>query len=1076
MMSCFTIKGGMDANYHFKDGKYYTQNMTNHDKWIGSLSTVMGLRGEVTKEEFKAVKDALVESGRGKRVAMDCVFSAPKSVSLAMAESEETREIMRKMHNEAVEKTIKHIEEEYAKTRIKSEGKTHEVKTGNICAAEFEHQVSRNNDLDLHDHVVFFNCTVYNGKMYSVEYGSLMHDQKEVGLVYRQNLAAALQKEGYELELTDKKYGFFELKGFDRETIDKYSSRRQEILEEMENEKATTAKEAQAAAMKTRKAKSKVDIEEVYEKVNHELFVSGKIRIERNERNESRADERDDYQRDWGSDSGLAIESRFRGIGPNEGQGLRTIGDRCGLQDLSERGLDETAKATNLLLSSSAISRLAKLQADRERDAFMQRADSSERRERIDAIASATIKEISTEKFAFTVPEIRQRIMSAGVLEAITRKEAEKAMERAGLVKLGRIEHGEKKTKDVYLTTEENIKREASIIDRMNEGKGKVNSLTQEESEAAFEKLRQKKEAAGIKFTPNREQTIAVHHVLTSADKYLCIQGLAGTGKTYTMTTMRELCEQEGIVILGASPSGKAADGLQNESAINSKTIHSFLGRLEAGQFNENKGIHQLQKAVKEIGYEALPKGYQNLLKETPEPVKREGIEAAKQAVKEIAAEALPGVYKGAAKEALRQADRQARYEENKEKNGIKQEWDFVNVQKVKGREIWVIDEAGMIPDNIMEQLMKAAEARGAQVVLSGDYRQLPPVGAGEPMKAMIEAGAGTAYLEDIRRQDDLQLRGAVVESVKGDPLETYKTLDERGDYHEIANKKERQETVKNIVVEIKLKDYIRTEANGDRKLEQLLLTSTNADRKAYNQLIRNEYVKRGELEKGQEYKVTAKEGDKEVAEKRHFAKGDRIVFLMNDSKMDVKNGTLGTIVKIEHNRFTVQTDKGEQKQFYIDKYNNIDHSYAVTNYKAQGMTIQRMLGDMCTKSKAQDRNALYVNVSRAKDRSVIFTDDKKKLEKQTENFVHKVTSKDFSARIQKMERGNRIENNDCYKAPEKVKPEKLIEQMGKEPQRLTQHKAQEQEKAQKIAQDKAAKIEQQKTMKKESHDMGMSR
>lgn len=1076
MMSCYTIKGGMDANYHFKDGKYYTQNMTNHDKWIGSLSSVMGLSGEVTKEEFKAIKDALVDNGRGKRVAMDCVFSAPKSVSLAMAESEETRENLRKLHQEAVNKTVSYLEENYAKTRIKSEGKTHEVKTGNICAAEFEHQTSRNNDLDVHTHVVVFNATVHNEKLYSVEFGSLLRDQKEVGLVYRQNLAAALQREGYELELTDKKYGFFELKGFDRETIDKYSSRRQEILEEMENEKATTAKEAQAAAMKTRKSKTKIDIEELYENVNRDLFESGKIKIERNEKNESRADERDYYERDRESDSGLAFESRFRGIGPNEGQRLRTIGDRCSLPDLSERGLDETAKTTNLLLSRSAISRLAVLQADRERNAFMQRTDSSERRERIDAIASATIKEISTEKFAFTVPEIRQRIMSAGVLEGITRKEAEKAMERAGLVKLGRIEHGEKKSKDVYLTTEENIKREASIIDRLNEGKGKVNSLNQEESEAAFEKLRQKKEAAGIKFTPNREQTIAVHHVLTSADKYLCIQGLAGTGKTYTMTTMRELCEQEGIVILGASPSGKAADGLQNESAINSKTIHSFLGRLEAGQFNENKGIHQLQKAVKEIGYEALPKGYQNLLKETPEPVKREGIEAAKQAVKEIAAEALPGEWSRIAKAELRKADNEARYEQRKEAtqgNGIKQEWDFKNVQKASKREVWVIDEAGMIPNNLMEQLQNAAEARGAQVVLSGDYDQLPPVGAGEPMKAMVEAGAGTAYLQDIRRQSDIELRGAVVESVKGDPLETYKTLDKRGDYHEIANKKERQEAVKDTVAEIKLKDYIRVEANGDRKLEQLLLTSTNADRKAYNNLIRNEYVKRGELEKGEEYKVTAKEGDKEVTEKRHFAKGDRIVFLMNDKQMDVKNGTLGTIEKIEHNRFTVRTDAGQQKQFYIDNYSNVDHSYAVTNYKAQGMTIQRMIGDMATKSKAQDRNALYVNISRAKERSVIFTDCKKKLEQQTKNFVSKITSKDFSAKIEKMERGNRIENNDCYKAPEKVTPEKLIEQMGKEPQRLTRHKAQEQEKAQKIAQDKAAKIEQHKTI---SHDMGMSR
>lgn len=60
--------------------------------------------------------------------------------------------------------------------------------------------------------------------------------------------------------------------------------------------------------------------------------------------------------------------------------------------------------------------------------------------------------------------------------------------------------------------------------------------------------------------------------------------------------------------------------------------------------------------------------------------------------------------------------------------------------------------------NHLMDELQQAAIAYNAQVVFSGDYDQLPPVGAGEPFKALIEAGAGTAYLEDIRRQRDLEL------------------------------------------------------------------------------------------------------------------------------------------------------------------------------------------------------------------------------------------------------------------------------------------------------------------------------
>lgn len=1022
MLSCHPISGAMSPDYFAKDG-YYTRTNTEHDKWEGLLAKSMGLEGIITKGQFTELHHKLVENGREKRVGMDCAFSAPKSVSLAMAESPETRAIMQKIHQESVSRSVRYIEDNYIKTRIKRGGKTYKVKTGNCCVAEFEHYTSRNNDLDLHTHAVIENMTVYDGKVYSIEFGDLLDDQKEVGLVYRQYLAEALQREGYALEITDYKHGFFELKGFERETIMEHSTRRKEILAAMEANGGKTAADAQDAAMKTRRKKENFDLSKSYEEIRKELFESGKIKIERNENNEHKTDERNIEQHSRGNDiSASASQPSLRDISGIEGPGIRTFTERHSLPDLSDRGLDETEKANNLLLPGSAISRLAKLQSNGERDAFMLRADAGERRQRISNIASEAVKEISAEKFAFTVPEIRQRIMSMGVLEGITRQEAEKSMERAGLVKLGRIEHGEaaEKSKDVYLTTEENIKRETTIIDRMKEGKGLIKSFTQKESEVAFEKLKKQKRATGKTFTPNAEQTNAIHHVLTSQDRYLCIQGLAGTGKTYTMTSIRELCEQEGIIVKGACFTGKAADGLQNESGINSGTIHSFLNQLEAGNFNE----------------------------QTPEPVHHEGVDLAVCLTKDIV--------------------------------GIKQEWDFSKVEKAKGREIWVVDEAGLVDSKLMDQVQRAAEARGAQVVLNGDYQQLPPVGAGEPMKAMIESGAGTAYLEDIRRQKGIELLEAVRESVRGDHIKTFEKLDAKGDYREIKDKKERHEAIKEEITQIKLKDYIKTEANGERKLNQLLLISTNADRKAYNSEIRAEYVRRGELGKGQEYKITSRNGNDETTEKRNFAVGDRIIFTANDKKLDVKNGTLGAIEKIEENRFTVRTDAGELKQFYIDKYNSIDYSYAVTNYKAQGMTVENVVADMNTKSRAQDRNALYVNISRAGvsrekaekgefEKVVVYTDDKKKLEQQTKEFAYKVTSKDFTERIQKMERGNRIENNDRYQAPKELTLAERMERLKREPEDMVKFTEQERAKEQIKEQIKEQQKVQEKTIDRSS-------
>ena len=127
--------------------------------------------------------------------------------------------------------------------------------------------------------------------------------------------------------------------------------------------------------------------------------------------------------------------------------------------------------------------------------------------------------------------------------------------------------------------------------------------------------------------TPNEEQTAVLHHIMTSADRFLCVQGLAGTGKTYTMNTLRELCEAENIKVRGVCFTGKAADGLKKESGISSSAIYSFLGKLE-----------------KESGRKA----------------------------------------------------------ESESKNGIRQHWDFSKVKPTQEREIWIVDEAGLVDNHLM--------------------------------------------------------------------------------------------------------------------------------------------------------------------------------------------------------------------------------------------------------------------------------------------------------------------------------------------------------------------------------------
>ena len=79
------------------------------------------------------------------------------------------------------------------------------------------------------------------------------------------------------------------------------------------------------------------------------------------------------------------------------------------------------------------------------------------------------------------------------------------------------------------------------------------------------------------------DQAAAVARVCgTDADVAVLI-GPAGTGKTYTLDTVREVFEQAGWRVIGAGPSARAARELTGGAQIPARTLHTLAGDVARG-------------------------------------------------------------------------------------------------------------------------------------------------------------------------------------------------------------------------------------------------------------------------------------------------------------------------------------------------------------------------------------------------------------------------------------------------------------------------------------------------------------
>jgi Ti-type conjugative transfer relaxase TraA len=262
-------------------------------------------------------------------------------------------------------------------------------------------------------------------------------------------------------------------------------------------------------------------------------------------------------------------------------------------------------------------------------------------------------------------------------------------------------------------------------------------------------------------------------------------------------------------------------------------------------------------------------------------------------------------------------------------------------------RDVLVIDEAGMVGTRQLERVLSHAAEANAKVVLIGDIKQLQAIEAGAAFRSIHERHGG-AEIGEVRRQREDWQRDATRDLATGrtgNALESYRS---QGMVHEAATREQARGDL------IERWDRDRQAAPERRRI---ILTHTNDEVRALNEAARERMRVEGGL--GDDVRLTVERGE------RRFASGDRVMFLQNERGLSVKNGTLGTVEQVSAQSMTVETDNGRSVRFDLKDYNRIDHGYAATIHKAQGVTVDRA---HVLATPGMDAHGSYVALSRHRD------------------------------------------------------------------------------------------------------------
>ena len=264
--------------------------------------------------------------------------------------------------------------------------------------------------------------------------------------------------------------------------------------------------------------------------------------------------------------------------------------------------------------------------------------------------------------------------------------------------------------------------------------------------------------------------------------------------------------------------------------------------------------------------------------------------------------------------------------------------------ERLGPRDVLVVDEAGLVGSRQLGRVMAQAQAAGAKVVMVGDAEQLQAIEAGAAFRALSERH-GAFELTEVRRQQVDWQRDATRHLATGRTVQALSAYAGAG----AVQGHDDPDAARAAVVA-----GWWAAKQGAPGASQVMLAYTRDDVAALNGLARGRMQAAGAL--GQDHGVDTTRGA------RLFAQGERIVFLRNERELGVKNGTLGTVEQLGATGMSVRLDDGRRVAFDHKAYGDLDHGYATTIHKSQGVTVDQAY---VLAGGFMDRHATYVALSR---------------------------------------------------------------------------------------------------------------
>ena len=459
-------------------------------------------------------------------------------------------------------------------------------------------------------------------------------------------------------------------------------------------------------------------------------------------------------------------------------------------------------------------------------------------------------------------------------------------------------------------------------------------------------------------------QKDAVTMILSSKDRVVGVQGYAGTGKTSMLNRARALSEKKGYSMLGLAPSASAVKTLSAEAGIQSETLQGFLAR--------NAGV-------------------------------AEG----------------------------RLSDKGAR-----------------DMRNAFSKTVLVVDEGSLASTVQTRDLLRVAKTlRVPRVVLVGDEKQLDAVDAGKPFAQLQRAGMQTAVMDEILRQRDPALKEAVEASLAGDVGKAFEKLgsnvtevkadniagavaarwlklspEERENTGVMAPSHELRRTINGHIRERLAREGAihgpafqgeRLVSNGYTGAEKALAANyapgdvvafhrsykrlgveKNDERRVAEVDHRSNTVmlegRGGGLVPWQPNGVAGRGGGAEVyrAEPIELRAGDRVRWTRNDKGLGLVNSRTAEVVSVRKDRVSLRLEDGRRLALGRSdpQLRHLDHAWASTVHAFQGRTVDNVIAAMeSDHPHLTTQKSLYVEISRARDRAELVTDDAGRLRERLE-------------------------------------------------------------------------------------------